>query len=70
MKTAFRKRDIYITEAIRKRLDVLTAKAKNNFLVTSARGTRLNSTDFAKVWIKAVDQTGISPMASYIKVAG
>lgn len=66
MKTAFRKRDIYITDAIRKRLDILTTRAKTSYLVTSSRGTRLNSTDFAKVWKKAVDQAGISPMTSYI----
>ena len=66
MNTAFRKRDIYITEAIRKRLDILTARAKTSFLVASTRGTRLNSTDFAKVWKKAVDQAEISPMTSYI----
>jgi integrase len=66
MKTAFRKRDIYITEAIRKQLDILTTRAKTPFIVTNSRGTRLNSTDFAKVWKKAVDQAGISPMTSYI----
>ena len=70
MKTAFRKRDIYITEAIRKRLDVLSARATSNFLVTSSRGTRLNSTDFAKVWKKAVDQVGINPMTSYMESTG
>jgi integrase len=66
MKTAFRKRDIYITDAIKKRLDVLVQRAKTSFLVTNSRGTRLNSTDFAKVWKKAVDQAGINPMTSYI----
>ena len=66
MKTAFRKCDIYITEAIRKQLDILTARAKASYLVTNSRGTRLNSTDFAKIWKKAVDQSGINPMTSYI----
>jgi integrase len=66
MKSAFRKHDSNITDEIRKRLDILTARAKNQFLVTSNRGTRLNSTDFAKVWKKAVDQAGIDPMTSYI----
>lgn len=66
MKTAFRKRDIYITDAILKQLDILVARAKTPFLVTNSRGTRLHSTDFAKVWKKAVDQAGISPMTSYI----
>ncbi len=66
MKTAFRKRDIYITDAIKKRLDILTARAKTPHLVTNSRGTRLHSTDFAKVWKKAVEQAGINPMTSYI----
>lgn len=65
MKTAFRKRDIYITEAIRKRLDILRERAITPYLVTSQRGTRLNSTDFAKVWKKTVDLAGIAPMTSY-----
>lgn len=65
LKNAFRKRDIYITEAIKQRLDILTTRAKTPYLVTNHRGTRLNSTDFAKVWKKAVDQAGISPMTSY-----
>lgn len=66
MKTAFRKRDIYITDAIRKRLDTLTARAKTPYIVTNARGYRFISTDFAKVWKKAVELAGISPMTSYI----
>lgn len=40
-------------------------RAETPYLVTSHRGTRLNSTDFAKVWKKAVDQAGITPMTSY-----
>jgi len=66
MKSAFRKRDIYITEAIRKRLDILTARSTTPHLVTNSKGNRLNSTDFAKVWKKAVDLAGITPMTSYI----
>lgn len=65
MKTAFRKRDIYITDAIRKQLDILTARAATKYLATSPRGTRLHSTDFAKVWKKAVEKAGINPMTSY-----
>lgn len=64
MKTAFRKRDIFITDAIGKQLDILVQRAKNPYLVTNSRGTRLNSTDFAKVWKKTVDQAGITPMTS------
>ncbi len=65
MKTAFRKRDIYITDAIRKQLDMLTQRATSPYIVTNSRGTRLHSTDFAKVWKKAVDQANIEPMTSY-----
>jgi len=65
MKTAFRKRQIFITQAIRKRLDILKARAKSPYLVTSSRGTRLNSTDFAKAWKRGVDQAGIAPVTSY-----
>lgn len=65
MKTAFRKRQIFITEAIRKRLDILKSRTTSDYLVTTPRGTRLNSTDFAKAWKKGVDQAGIAPMTSY-----
>lgn len=65
MKTAFRRRNIFITEAIKQRLDVLTTRATTAYLVTSQRGTRLHSTDFAKVWKQAVDKAGITPMTSY-----
>jgi len=65
MKTAFRKRQIFITEAIRARLDILTNRANSAYLVTTPRGTRLNSTDFAKAWKRGVDQAGIAPMTSY-----
>lgn len=65
MKTAFRKRQIFITEAIRKRLDILKDRITADYLVTTPRGTRLNSTDFAKAWKKAVDQAGLVPMTSY-----
>ena len=65
LKNAFRKRDIFITEAIRKRLDVLTTRATSKYLVTSPRGTRLNSTDFAKVWKKASEKAKTPPTTSY-----
>jgi integrase len=66
MKTAFRKRDIFITDAIRQRLETLTVRATTKYLVTTPRGTRFKSTDFAKVWKKAVEKAGITPMTSYI----
>ncbi|MBT0654775.1 Arm DNA-binding domain-containing protein [Geomobilimonas luticola] len=65
MKTAFRKRQIFITKAIRTRLDILKDRTSSPYLVTTPRGTRLNSTDFAKVWKKGVEQAGIAPMTSY-----
>ncbi|GFE60620.1 Arm DNA-binding domain-containing protein [Geobacter sp. AOG2] len=65
MKTAFRKRQIFITRAIRSRLDVLQARTPYPYLVTTPRGTRLNSTDFAKVWKKAVTLSGIPEVTSY-----
>jgi integrase len=36
------------------------------YLVTTPRGTRFKGTDFAKVWKKAVEKAGITPMTSYI----
>ena len=65
MKTAFRKRQIFIIETIRTRLDVLSNRTISPYLVTTPRGTRLNSTDFAKAWKKGVDQAGLAPMTSY-----
>ena len=65
MKTAFRKRQIFITTAIRRRLDILKDRSTSPFLVTTPRGTRLNSTDFAKVWKKAVIKSGIPEVTSY-----
>lgn len=65
MKTAFRKRQIFITQAIRQRLELLQARAESPFLVTTPRGTRLNSTDFAKAWKRGVDKAGIAPVTSY-----
>jgi len=65
MKTAFRKRKIFITEAIRQRLDTLLARAKTSYLVKNISGTRLNSNDFGKAWKKAVKKAGIPPVTSY-----
>jgi integrase len=65
MKTAFRKRQIFITKAIRMRLDTLQARTPSPYPVTTPRGTRLNSTDFAKVWKKAVTLSGIPEVTSY-----
>jgi len=65
MKTAFRKRQIFITQAIKQRLDILKKRANSPYLVTSSRGTRLNSTDFAKAWKKGVDKSNIPPVTSY-----
>lgn len=50
---------------IKTRLDILKNRTSSPYLVTTPRGTRLNSTDFAKAWKKGVDQAGIAPMTSY-----
>lgn len=65
LKTAFRKRAIFITEAIRRQLTILQDRAATPYLITTARGTRLNSTDFAKVWKKAATAAGIPEVTSY-----
>jgi len=65
MKTAFRKRKIFVTQAIRQRLDILKARAKTPYLVKNVSGTRLNSNDFGKAWRKAVNKTQIPPVTSY-----
>jgi len=65
LKNCYRKRKIFITRAIRKQLDILTNRVQGSYLVTTLRGTRFKSTDFAKVWKKAVDQAGIPTVTSY-----
>ncbi len=65
LKNSYRKRRVFITQAIRKRLDILIDRAKGPYLVTTPRGTRFKSTDFAKVWKKAVDKAGLPAMTSY-----
>lgn len=65
LKTAFRKRQIFITEAIRKRLDQLVDRHGSSYLCTMEDGSRFNSSRFCKVWKKAVDQAGIPYVTSY-----
>lgn len=55
----------FIIRAIRQRLDLLISRATTPHLVTTPRGTRFKSTDFAKVWKKAVDKAGIPSVTSY-----
>jgi integrase len=65
LKNNYRKRKVFITQAIRQRLDLLISRATTPHLVTTPRGTRFKSTDFAKVWKKAVDKAGIPSVTSY-----
>ncbi|MCE1226035.1 MAG: site-specific integrase, partial [Geobacteraceae bacterium] len=65
LKNNYRKRKVFITQAIRQRLDLLINRATTPHLVTTPRGTRFKSTDFAKVWKKAVDKAGIPSVTSY-----
>ncbi|MEA5112829.1 MAG: DUF3596 domain-containing protein [Geobacteraceae bacterium] len=65
LKNAFRKRQIFITEAIRKRLDKLLEQSKDPFLITMESGTRFTSNRFCKYWKKAVEASGVPPMTSY-----
>lgn len=65
MKTAFRKRQIFITQAIRQRLEVLLKRTGSPYLAIMTDGRRFNSSGFCKVWKKAVAQAGIPPMTSY-----
>ena len=58
MKTAFRKRQIFITGPS-ETAGYSEFKQLAPYLVANSRGTRLNSTDFAKVWKRAVDQAGM-----------
>ena len=65
LKNNYRKRKVFITQAIRQRLNILIERARGSYLVTTPRGTRFKSTDFAKVWKKAVEKAGIPMVTSY-----
>ncbi len=65
LKTAFRKLQIFITRAIRERLDQLHTLPDSPFLVTMTDGRRFNSSGLCKIWKKAVEAAGIPSMTSY-----
>jgi len=65
LKTAFRKRQVFITRAIRERLDTILNRSSSPHVFTMEDGKRFNSSRFCKVWKKGVDAGGITPVTSY-----
>ena len=65
LKTAFRKRQVFITKAIRKRLEKILKRSASPYVFTMEDGARFNSSRFCKVWKKGVDAGGITPVTSY-----
>jgi len=65
LKTAFRKRQVFITGAIRQRLDVILNRSGSPFVFTMEDGARFNSSRFCKIWKKGVDAAGITSVTSY-----
>jgi integrase len=65
LKTAFRKRQIFITMAIRARLETILKRSDSPHVFTMEDGKRFNSSRFCKVWKKAVDLAGITYVTSY-----
>ncbi|HEX8960497.1 MAG TPA: tyrosine-type recombinase/integrase, partial [Geobacteraceae bacterium] len=65
LKTAFRKRQIFVTNAIRERLDLLIACSASPYVFTMKDGGRLDSTKLGKIWRKAVEKAGITYATSY-----
>lgn len=65
-KTLYRIRKIPITQAIRKRLDVLLARTTGDKLVTTKSGTIFRPAAFLKgVWTKAAKASGITDKVPY-----
>jgi integrase len=65
-KTVYRIRKIPITQAIRKRLDVLLARTTGDKLVTTKSGTIFRPAAFLKgVWTKAANASGITGKVPY-----
>ncbi|GFO61669.1 integrative genetic element Gsu21, integrase [Geomonas silvestris] len=65
LKTAFRKRQIFITGAIRQRLDAILNRSDSPYVFTMEDGARFNSSRFCKIWKKGVDAAGITYVTSY-----
>lgn len=65
-KTIYRIRKIPITEAIRKRLDILLERSTGELLVTTKTGTIFRPANFLKdVWTKAAKASGITDKVPY-----
>jgi len=65
LKTAFRKRQIFITQAIRERLQTIMNRSSSPHVFDMEDGKRFNSSRFSKIWRKAVLQAGIPYVTSY-----
>lgn len=64
-KTAFRRRDIRITHAIQKRLNVLLERSEGRRLATSKTGKFLTAGGFYKAWVKAEKISGVRHRVPY-----
>ncbi|MCX5814397.1 MAG: tyrosine-type recombinase/integrase [Proteobacteria bacterium] len=65
LKTAFRRRKILITRAIRERLDTILKRSDSSYVFTMEDGKRFDSSRFCKIWKKAVKASGIIHVTSY-----
>jgi integrase len=65
LKTAFRKRQVFITGAIRERLEIILNRSASPYVFTMEDGARFNSSRFCKIWKKGVDASGITSVTSY-----
>jgi integrase len=50
LQTAFRKRQIFITRAIRERLDTMLNRSGTPYVFTMGDNKRFNSFRFCKIW--------------------
>lgn len=65
LKTAFRKLQVFITRAIRERLETILNRSASPYVFTMEDGARFSSSRFCKVWKKSVDASGITSVTSY-----
>lgn len=66
LKTKYRKRNFFITEALRKRLDVAISRAKGPYLFTTKTGKTFREGSFRKnYWIPALKAAGQSYKVPY-----
>lgn len=65
-KTVYRIRKIPITQAIRKRLDILQERSTGELVVTTENGSTFRPSNFLKgVWAKAAKASGITDKVPY-----